>query len=304
MIKEIKILPLSIFLLLSIKLFAGLVDTSGNPVTNETQLGDIDMKVSTFGDVKQHVMTTNVVKDIITNTVVVGYTDWTYSGSTIEGVTYSITFEPSGGQYVFTLWNASTAANLGTTTSDELNPTSLSFNVSSGTIVASRNEIRRNANGFAMYSDLQALEQKIDDMDTSYFRTVGITNKNQSVQYVYTDAQTTDLQILMPTNGMTKDWLVYILPSTNVTLHLPPANYWATSESVTNDIPMLTPTALYFSQINEDTFSLGRQELTAIITIDPPSVMMSKAIKAQLKKAGVTLRSAKRSVPATNATTK
>ena len=36
MIKEIRILPLSIFLLLSIKLFAGLVDTSGNPVTNET----------------------------------------------------------------------------------------------------------------------------------------------------------------------------------------------------------------------------------------------------------------------------
>ena len=29
-----------------------------------------------------------------------------------------------------------------------------------------------------MYSDVQQLEQKIDNMDTSYLRVVGLTNKN------------------------------------------------------------------------------------------------------------------------------
>ena len=43
------------------------------------------MKVSTFGDVKQHVMTTNMVQEIVTNSTVVGYSDWKYSGNVSYG---------------------------------------------------------------------------------------------------------------------------------------------------------------------------------------------------------------------------
>ena len=280
MIKEIRILPLSIFLLLSIKLFAGLVDTSGNPVTNETQLGDIDMKVSTFGDVKQHVMTTNMVQEIVTNSTVVGYSDWKYSGNVSYGTQYSITMtEPN---YTFVLHSLSPYAQLATVTTNVMNPTYLQFDVSGGAIYANRAEIRRNTNGLAMYSDVESLEEKIDSMDTSYIRTVGLTNINQSVQYVYTEAGVTSLSIQMPTNGMTKDWLVYVLPTEDLELVLPPANYWVTSEATTNSIPALTPTALYFSQINDDTYSIGRQELVPI-TIQTPLSLMMKSIHDRMK---------------------
>ena len=62
-----------------------------------------------------------------------------------------------------------------------MNATYLPFSVSGGTVVASRSEIRRNVNGLAMYADVKALEDKIDAMDTSYIRTTGITNENQTV---------------------------------------------------------------------------------------------------------------------------
>ena len=151
-----------------------------------------------------------------------------------------------------------------------------------GTITAKRSEIRRNANGLAMYSDVQALDTKLETMDTSYFRVVGITNKNQSVQYVYADTSVTELQIQMPESGMTKDWLVYVIAETNLVLKLPAANYWCQNESVTNDIPKLTPTAFYFSQITEDTFSIGRQELIPI-TVQSNRALMDERIKKNLK---------------------
>lgn len=115
-----------------------------------------------------------------------------------------------------------------------------------------------------MYADVQALETKIDNIDTSYLRVVGLTNQNQSVQYVYADASVTELQIQMPTSGMTKDWIVYVLATTNITLKLPPANYWCTSEAATNDIPGPSATALYFSQVNDDTYCIGRQEFVPV----------------------------------------
>lgn len=47
-----------------------------------------------------------------------------------------------------------------------------------------------------------------------------------------------------------------------MSLVLPPANYWVASEDVTNEIA--TATALYFSQINADTYSLGRKEMIPV----------------------------------------
>ena len=76
---------------------------------------------------------------------------------------------------------------------------------------------------------------------------------------------------------MTKDWIVYVVSATNVALKLPPANYWVSSESSTNEIPALTPTALYFSQVNDDTFSFGRKEFMPI-TINSAATLLMKAI--------------------------
>ena len=64
---------------------AALVDGTGLPVVDSTKLGDINMGISSFGDLKMSVvestLATNVVKDIVTNTTIVGYTEWKYSGT-------------------------------------------------------------------------------------------------------------------------------------------------------------------------------------------------------------------------------
>ena len=256
------------------------------PATNytDTSIAEFASTNSVFANAPyvQENTVTNTVKDILTNTVVVGYTDWVYTGDVEECVKYSITSETSGSGYLFTLWNLTTGETLGTAADQALNPLTLTFAVSGGTITAKRSEIRRNANGLAMYSDVQALDTKLETMDTSYFRVVGITNKNQSVQYVYADTSVTELQIQMPESGMTKDWLVYVIAETNLVLKLPAANYWCQNESVTNDIPKLTPTAFYFSQITEDTFSIGRQELIPI-TVQSNRALMDERIKKNLK---------------------
>jgi len=233
---------------------------------------------------------TNTVRDIVTNTVTIGYTDWVYSGNTTAGVTYTINVTESGSDYVFTLYNPS---EIGSVTTNVLHPTRLDFTGIG--IVAECTPIIRNVNGLAMYSDVQDLETKIDTMDTSYYRVVGITNKNQSVQFVETDANTTSLQILMPESGMTKDWLVYVKALTNLTLVLPPADYWVVNESVTNEIPPLVPTALYFSQISDNTYSIGRQELIPITVLSRREIE-NQMIRAKMRKAGLASRNAKRTV--------
>ena len=120
-------------------------------------------------------------------------------------------------------------------------------------------------------SSTNAVIQHVDGMDTSYFRFETITNVNQSVQYVATDANTSELHIQMPATGMTKDWLVYIYPAADLNIVLPgPADYWCSSYDVTNSIPAGVPTSLYFSQITEGVFSLGRKKLDCPITISSP----------------------------------
>ena len=105
----------------------------------------------------------------------------------------------------------------------------------------------------------------IASADTTYRRTIGITNLNQTVQYVnITDTAPTTLEISMPVNGVTKDWIVYVSSVTNVTLSLPSATWWMADAAYTNDVPPDTPTALWFSQVTDGIFILGRQELTEV----------------------------------------
>lgn len=110
-----------------------------------------------------------------------------------------------------------------------------------------------------------AAANAVASADTTYRRTIGITNLNQSVQYVnITDTAPTTLSISMPTEGETKDWMVYVVSITNVSLSLPSATWWMADVAYTNDVPPATPTALWFSQITDGIFILGRQELTEV----------------------------------------
>ena len=111
-------------------------------------------------------------------------------------------------------------------------------------------------------------ESAVASADTTYRLTVGVTNLNQSVQYVALDDTTTELAISLPTGDGAKDWLVYVNAATNTTLILPAATWWMSDEAFTNAIPAGL-TALYFSQISTNgVYSLGRQEMTPI-TIAP-----------------------------------
>lgn len=110
-----------------------------------------------------------------------------------------------------------------------------------------------------------AAANAVANADTTYRRTIGLTNLNQSVQYVnITDTTPSTLAISMPTDGATKDWMVYVVSVTNVTLSLPSATWWMADTAYTNDVPPATPTALWFSQVTDGIFILGRQELTEV----------------------------------------
>ena len=233
------------------------------------------------------------LKGFVTNYTVVGYSDWRYSGNTSPSAIYSITMsDAGGGSYTFTLNDTVSVTTLGTVTTNTLNPTVLEYTTSG--ITASRDEIRRNQNGFAYYSDVQALRvdmtnevqtlrTDVENMDTSYFRFDKLTNVNQSVQYIVPASGQTTLEIKIPESGITKDWVIYV--NTNdqqpLTLVLPPANYWVADETVTNDIT--TATALYFSQVTENTFSLGRKEFVPV-TVQNAAVL---SIASPRKKARV-----------------
>lgn len=223
------------------------------------------------------IATTNAVKSIVTETYITGYTDWTFSGDVVEGVVYSVRQEEpvNPGSYMWTL--LADGVDRATTNTSEFQPLSLTFTLASpsGTIIASRQPKTKNKLGLARYSDLvdyvtkEEFASTLANMDTSYTRTIGLTNKNQTVQYVVVDSQEpSSLNIEMPTDGETKDFLVYVLSVTNVTIRVQSATYWATSDKVFDDIPGNTPTALYFSQVADHVYSIGRQTLTSL---QPPA---------------------------------
>lgn len=105
-------------------------------------------------------------------------------------------------------------------------------------------------------------DSAIADADTSYRRFAALTNVNQSVQYVTSGAA---LAVRIPTgDAATKDWIIYCNFAADTPLVLPAATWWMADEAYTNAIPANQPTALYFSQVAEGVFTLGRQELTTI----------------------------------------
>lgn len=108
-------------------------------------------------------------------------------------------------------------------------------------------------------------DSAIADADTSYRRFTGVTNVNQTVQFVQLDASQTSLAIELPSTGETRDWIVYVYAAANAVLSLPSGVTWWTSDVAnTNAIEAATPTALYFSQISTNIFMLGRQTLTEV----------------------------------------
>lgn len=113
------------------------------------------------------------------------------------------------------------------------------------------------------------VQQAIDSVDTSYTRTIGITNINQTVQYVFIeDAEPPPLVIQTPESGETKDWVVYVYAQTNVTIKLPPAKYWMGNTSITNQISPQTPTMLFFSEVTDGVFSMGRVDAKEVVVTE------------------------------------
>ena len=98
-----------------------------------------------------------------------------------------------------------------------------------------------------------------------YTRTFGTSTRNRTVQYVnVTNTAPSTLALQIPVDGEVKDWLVYVVSVTNVTLSLPPATYWMSDVAHTNDIAPATPTALYFTEATNGVFVVGRQELKVL----------------------------------------
>ena len=116
----------------------------------------------------------------------------------------------------------------------------------------------------------------LEDIDTSYERFGTITNINQSVQYVsITSEFPTNLTIEIPKSGQTKDWLVYILAVTNVSLTVSTnVTWWSTSQTVFNDIQPNRPTALYFSQVANDIYTVGRVEMSTVAPTTENEVLL------------------------------
>lgn len=120
-------------------------------------------------------------------------------------------------------------------------------------------------NGLASVSSVAAA---ISNADTTYTRFLisAPTNVNQSVQYInIADENPSVLSVVIPEGTGTKDWLIYVMSQTNVTISLPAATWWMADVAYTNDIAPQTPTALYFSQAADGIYTLGRQEFTEVV---------------------------------------
>lgn len=311
---------------------SGAVDTDGNAVTNQTAMGDIDMGVTTVGDffdlMPSDLATTNYAYDVstnaamdigirvvdaITNSAFAGYgypfSDWTYTPSEL-GLTLPV--------FTNNLWRFTETNSAGETIGSAywieqpedtilmqytLNTTNIEFSRTGA-------EIWTNALGFVTLSNMSQYvkhtqldkrlnnyvsNETLENYDASYKIVEGISDENQTIQLVVTDSQSVQpLNIMLPSHGRCKDWIVYVLAATNMTLNLPPADYWVRNETVTNDIAGGTPTALYFSQVSTNNiFTIGRQEYIPI-TVSPSRDFMVRETMRKLLKTKQTKRSALR----------
>jgi hypothetical protein len=365
------------FFAMALSVFGAAVDTDGNAVTNQTLLGDIDMGVTTVGDMRE-IITNGVptkadvasaTNDLATVAHSGSYNDLSDSPTiptvptevsafnndagyiTTNGV---IASEFSGYGYPFTAWtndhpelglseptylsfkNGSfvvyqwmyTATNgvgdaIGgpyfiAATADGADAVSLSTTLGGTNVVFSRTgtAVYTNSLGLATTSNLKQYvkhteldttlhdyvsNEELDNYDASYQITEGITNLNQTIQLVVnTSTAVEPLAIELPQNGRCKDWIVYVLATTNMPIVLPPADYWVRNEAVTNSISPGIPTALYFSQIStEGVFSIGRQEFS-LITIEGPRSMTTKDVLHDIMKSSRRRRVTTITQPATS----
>ena len=220
-------------------------------------------------------MTTNDVCNIVTNETIQP-TSWIVIPAEYQGKKVSVEFDGLG-------WVLLADTDRIGERNGDIESTYLAWNVESESdYTATRQMEKINALGLARLSDIPSTNgfitaqtatniaetisaSVISSIDTSYVRTIGLTNKNQTVQYVnITDSTPSVLSIQIPTNGETKDWIVYVIAETNVTLQLPPATYWMQKAAYTNDIVPNVPTMLYFSQISDGVFSLGRVDAVKV----------------------------------------
>ena len=243
----------------------------------------------------------------ITNGVRTGFTAWEYSGDITPGVKYDISSEGDVPPFTFRLWNRNTETEVSSVTDASANPTELTFEVDGGSILANRLPIYKYSTGLASEGAVKRLDQRIDavsndvvtvsnrleTIDTSYWHysittgdeNVTIANRNQSVTtLISTSAVPSTLHIQIPQEeAMTKDWLIYVFPSTNIVLSLEEATYYVSDASVTNDIT--SATALYFSQVNPGIYTLGRKEFTAITIQNPVEATVSAALQRNSRRA-------------------
>lgn len=249
---------------------AALVDTDGHAVTNETALGDIDMGVSTYGD-----LSSNITNGLLSSATAAD----TYQPKGIYALISALVAAAAAAtNHTDTAVAAAATASTNYTDAAVLSAAAAATNYTDAAAVAAVSTAVSTSKDYTDTST-NAVIQHVDGMDTSYFRFNTVTNVNQSVQYVYTDANTTQLQIRMPETGQTKDWLVYVLAEADLNLILPPATYWGVNESVTNPVPAYTPTALYFSQVTQDTFSFGRKEFVPITVSSARDIAMQKVMQ-------------------------
>lgn len=280
--------------------FAALVDTDGNAVTNETALGDIDMGVSTYGELKNGIAPDyNTVSNAaitiangVTNLTLAGYgypfSAWTDNQPTLN-LTQPVFMKFRNGQEVVYSWKYTSTNELGQVVGDphyimstaDGDEALLLNDVLNGTnIVFQRTGTAVYTNGLGL-ATLENLEpyvkhtqlnttlndyvsnETLENYDASYKMVDGISTENQTIQLVMTTENPAgNLEIAIPTNGRCKDWIVYVVSyNADMPIVLPPADYWIRNESITNAITAGIPTALYFSQISsEGVYTMGRQE--------------------------------------------
>ena len=242
-------------------------------------------------------LSTNEVIDVVSSQHFKGYgypfTDWQVVWET-NGVTYPTMPEYDGTKWSVSFTNIESGAEV-ETASKSGDEDAVSLDFFNGTVVFSRTgtEVYTNDLGLATLSNLTqyvkhtALDRKLksyvsqeqlENCDTSYMMVEGISTENQTIQLVVNTNRTVDpLNIEIPRNGGCKDWIVYVLSATNMTINLPSADYWVSSESVTNDLAGGTPTAFYFSQVSTNgIYTMSRKEL---IPISVQSIRATKTVK-------------------------
>ena len=262
--------------------FAGGTDTSGNPINVSTLFGNVDGATTAMNDIYT-VMNTQVIQGVDGP-----YTPWTNNWEETmafpidpywDGTKWNVYFTNSLGQKVDGTYSSTTSHNI----TEWAVPLTIASSEYQCTFYRSGITQYTNLYGFATLSNLAAYAKQTDldnyvtktslaSYDTSYNIVTNITTENQTITYLAYDAASTPpvIDLVIPSEGRCKDWLVYIFPGTNTTISLDAGIYWASDASVTNEISAGVLTALYFSQVCEDptpVFCIGRKEFGAMIEI-------------------------------------